>query len=273
MTPTFSTVINFSMLGLMRRLHRLQLQSQLHAESSASGVVYSIFKTHERKTGVRNFCPHSLRSISNDKISETVDKANAEAKEAIKELGMPVLNLKRQEFGTNHNKDSDIDDGEQSDHDVEQNSTVINDVVREVCMEDPEDIKSDIQTLSNAISDGVRERLCSLQSTISEPSTTQNQCGNYTKHSPFLKLRDNTFIRKTTAVWLLQEGERVSSDRLFRVRGKQPFSMEIEPTLSEKFTTGKDTRHISDKVEVGDMCSFKKKKTFRLERFFNSAAI
>ena len=66
MTPTFSTVINFSMLGLMRRLHRLQLQSQLHAESSASGVVYPIFKTHERKTGVRNFCPHSLRSISND---------------------------------------------------------------------------------------------------------------------------------------------------------------------------------------------------------------
>ena len=177
---------------------------------------------------------------------------------------MPVLNLKHQEFGTNHNKDSDIDDGEQSDHDMEQNSTVINDVVREVCIEDPEDIKSDIQTLSNTISDGVRERLCSLQSTISEPSTTQNQCGNYTKHSPFLKLRDNTFIRKTTAVWLLQEGERVSSDRLFRVRGKQPFSMEIEPTLSEKVTTGKDTPHISDKVEVGDMCAFKEKGNFQI---------
>ena len=33
MTSTFSTMINFSMLGLMRRLHRLQLQSQLQAES------------------------------------------------------------------------------------------------------------------------------------------------------------------------------------------------------------------------------------------------
>ena len=45
MTPTFSTVINFSMLGLMRRLHRLQLQSQLHAESSASGVVFNFQNT------------------------------------------------------------------------------------------------------------------------------------------------------------------------------------------------------------------------------------
>jgi len=32
------------------------------------------------------------------------------------------------------------------------------------------------------------------------------------------------FIRKTTAVWLLQEDEPVSTDRLFRVRHKQPFS-------------------------------------------------
>ena len=32
------------------------------------------------------------------------------------------------------------------------------------------------------------------------------------------------FIRKTTALWLLQEGERISPDRLFRVRHKQPYS-------------------------------------------------
>ena len=98
---------------------------------------------------------------------------------------MPVLNLKRQEFGTNHNKDSDIDDGEQSDHDVEQNSTVINDVVREVCMEDPEDIKSDIQMQLVMVLE---------KDYVVCRATTQNQCGNYTKHSPFLKLRDSTFI-------------------------------------------------------------------------------
>lgn len=35
------------------------------------------------------------------------------------------------------------------------------------------------------------------------------------------------FIRKSTAVWLFQEGERVSSDRLFQVRAKQPYSLNI----------------------------------------------
>ena len=143
MTTTFSTIINFSMLGLMRRLHRLQLQSQLHAESHTSGVVYPVDRTHQKKSGTRDFVPHSLKSISNSEILETVIKANARAKEKIKELGMEVLNVEKEEFCT---KDSN-DDGEQSDQEVEQNSTVINDVVREVCMDDPEHIKSDIQTL------------------------------------------------------------------------------------------------------------------------------
>ena len=31
-------------------------------------------------------------------------------------------------------------------------------------------------------------------------------------------------IRKTTAIWLFQKSERVSTDRLFRVRDKQPFA-------------------------------------------------
>ena len=38
------------------------------------------------------------------------------------------------------------------------------------------------------------------------------------------KGQSTILIRKTTAVWLFQESERVSSDRLFRVRDKQPFS-------------------------------------------------
>ena len=68
------------MLGLMRRLHRLQLQSQLQAESSTSGVVYPVLKTHEKKSGVRDFVP---KHISNSKILETVSNANFKAKAAI----------------------------------------------------------------------------------------------------------------------------------------------------------------------------------------------
>lgn len=55
------------------------------------------------------------------------------------------------------------------------------------------------------------------------------------KFSPFVEIRSHEgtfFIRKTTAVWLLQESERVSSDRLFRVRCKQPFDCKLTSHLS-----------------------------------------
>ncbi len=53
---------------------------------------------------------------------------------------------------------------------------------------------------------------------------------------PFLKVSGedgkSVFIRKITAVWLFQEVERVSSDRLFRVRNKQPYSSFIKKPKS-----------------------------------------
>ena len=48
------------------------------------------------------------------------------------------------------------------------------------------------------------------------------------KFNPFVEVKISSnkkiLICKTTALWLLQEGERISADRLFRVRCKQPFS-------------------------------------------------
>lgn len=55
-------------------------------------------------------------------------------------------------------------------------------------------------------------------------------------HSPFIEekidgcsinLKEQIYIRKSTAVWLFQEGERVSSDRLLRIRCNQLFNSVI----------------------------------------------
>lgn len=40
MSSTFSTVINFGVLGLLRRLHRLQLQVKLEAECDVTTTKY-----------------------------------------------------------------------------------------------------------------------------------------------------------------------------------------------------------------------------------------
>ena len=94
MTSTFSTMINFSMLGLLRRLHRLQIQSELQAESQASGVNYPQVKKHENKDGKRGYTFHSLNDLTNNKICEAVTIANKKAKSIIQKLGMEVTNVK-----------------------------------------------------------------------------------------------------------------------------------------------------------------------------------
>ncbi len=68
-----------------------------------------------------------------------------------------------------------------------------------------------------------------------------------TKHqnSRFLSVTHNGqefYIRKSTAVWLFSEGERVSSDRLIRVRGNQG-----PPDKTH------DNKHKRDSIKVGDI--------------------
>ena len=60
------------------------------------------------------------------------------------------------------------------------------------------------------------------------------------------------FIHKSTAVWIFQEGERVSSDRLIRVREKQPLS--TSKTMPTAVTTTTPDKY--DVISVGDICAF-----------------
>ena len=49
MSSTFSTVVDFGMLGLLRRLHRLQIQFYLETSSHDTGIVYPQSKTSKNK--------------------------------------------------------------------------------------------------------------------------------------------------------------------------------------------------------------------------------
>ena len=46
MTSTFSIIINFSLLDLLNRLHRLYIQLQLKAQSEQTGIEYPRFSAH-----------------------------------------------------------------------------------------------------------------------------------------------------------------------------------------------------------------------------------
>ena len=51
MTSTFSTIINFSMYGLLQRLHHLHIQTQLESEAEETGIFYPRVLAHARKIG------------------------------------------------------------------------------------------------------------------------------------------------------------------------------------------------------------------------------
>ena len=63
MSNIFSTVINFSLLGLLRRLHRLQIQFNIQAQSEVTGIAYPQVHKQESKDGTNSFISYSIDSI------------------------------------------------------------------------------------------------------------------------------------------------------------------------------------------------------------------
>ena len=80
---------------------------------------------------------------------------------------MEILNLDVNEVYSKEAPDSDDDDSEHLDQPSED-SNLIEHVVKDVCVEDPEDIKSDIERLSSTsvITDDVKQQLCNMQQSI-----------------------------------------------------------------------------------------------------------
>ena len=70
MTTTFSTVINVGMLGLLRRLHRLQIQFRLEAESAQNGIRYPHCEKHNNKDGCSTRVTFSLQGVTDANIED-----------------------------------------------------------------------------------------------------------------------------------------------------------------------------------------------------------
>ena len=71
MTGTFSTIVNFSMLGLLQRLHKLYIQEELQSQTEiASHGIYfpRLEKYGKKKDGCSSYSPFNLNNISNEKI-------------------------------------------------------------------------------------------------------------------------------------------------------------------------------------------------------------
>ena len=256
MSSIFSTMINFGMLGLLRRLHRLHIQLALQANSDEDMVFPRVAK-HQRKA---QRLSHNL-DFTNDDIYKAISKAKDKAKLMVEKLGMAELFERHSLWGSDKTivgidggKEKDLrdvgeedDDSDGEDDDVNGNreeEETIDECGNEESMHISDDIGAFIENgcIDSALQENLEQKKKRLafqrlpSSTISMYQCVEVQSdkqkksprAGQNKFNPFVEVLTHTqktiLIRKTTALWLLQEGERLSSDRIFRVRSRQPYS-------------------------------------------------
>lgn len=269
MSSTFSTVLNFSVLGLLRRLHWLNIQLTLQANSE-DVIRFPSKEKHHSNEGKNKLSKSSLTEIKDKDIAEAVQRAKDEARSTLETLGMDKLlrihsvwdkedttedliaHVNAQDDSIDDDDSEDDDDIDHNSHDSNENSQNLSDslaVIEEVCLETKEQMADDLQSAYNGglISKETNEKLQKMQKvlpiekvpsetipmySLKDHSSLENcisSLSSSTKQvfTPFVEVSVKgrvVLIRKTTAIWLFQESERVSADRLFRVRLKQPYA-------------------------------------------------
>ena len=83
-----------------------------------------------------------------------------------------------------------------------------------------------------------------------------------------INLKELIYIRKSTAVWLFQEGERVSSDHLLRVRSNQLFNSVTASHQDTEITLYDRLPDVNSKIKIGELCVFRcsARREWRIEK-------
>ena len=172
MTSTFSTMINFGMLGLMRRLHCLHIQLCFEAEADENHICYPRNKIHQAKGGQNQSSKTSVSSVTDKEISDAVTRGKVKAQSLIKDLGMaellikgkcwenpPATGVKCEVEDENDDDDCDYYDDDKEDESQQQcgDKLVTEDV-------SPQDVNVEISQLKNAgiLEDELKYRLHEL---------------------------------------------------------------------------------------------------------------
>ena len=141
------------------------------------------------------------------------------------------------------------------------------------CAVDEDEVMSSLHDLKSAklIEGDLHQQLVQMQEAVSYKKVSGTSLPIYTKNpvqsskattkfSRFVEVNHiggTIYIHKTTAVWLFQEGETVSADRLFRVRQKQPYSCITTHTKEIRISDSNAVPTTCEVITVGDICAFR----------------
>lgn len=244
MTPTFSTIVNFSLKGIMDKIHKLQYVS---ASECDDNIIFPRVKRrllHLKEESERTF---SIPSV--EEMTEEIIEAKLDAIQICKSCDMDLSSYEDKDLVKNVEKV--VQGAIEHDHESSESSLLEADnssSPNEVTMtrEEVVSIKEDLSVIKlrkAATSGGIptyeaqdKDATCSTgktytlsgknqgKTTAKKDSTKKSSTKSKTKRvsvSPFVQY-EGAYIRKSTALYLLQENCQISSDRLMRVRSEQP---------------------------------------------------
>ena len=249
MTPTFSTVVNFSMKGVLERAHKLNFLASVEASED---IIFP--RAQRRLLQLKEETEETLKVPSLDEITECIQESKREAVKRAEALGMvlPSYNDKDLLFSDNNTFltnafDNDLEDdltftdlGDSSTScDVRPNEEVVT-------------IRDDISRIFLE-----KQKTSGIPTYVPVPKSSKESGRVFslmrqkdTTKSAFVEY-DGVYIRKTTALYILQENPQLSNDRLLRVRSAQP---------SHLFTGINDGARSGPQTTVysGDLCIFQR---------------
>ena len=273
MSSIFSTVINFSIQGLLQRLHKLQSFIELQSESESTKIIYPQKKVHSNKDGIstNDDTIYSVDNISTEQIDEAVKAGFIRAQTAMDELGMKELLEKNKQWEFAFGDVGELTQDAYEDDELPE--TANDQSCSSTTVEESEEssLVEVLETLveKEMVNQEVKEKLTKKLNltAICKGSSNKtsipiykkaNESQNFTRDHKFIEIIHNDesiFVRKTTLVWLFQEGERVSSDRLFRVRSTQPYNKTLQTIM--KHNRDFKMPKTDEQVSLGDLCVFK----------------
>ena len=246
MTPTFSVVVNFSMKGVLERVHKLNFLASVEASDE---IVFP--RAQRRLLQLKEETDETLEIPSLHEVIECIRASKDEAVARAKDIGMELPSYNDQDLLFLDNKsflntafEADFEDdltiSDQAESDIRPNQEVVT-------------IREDISRifLEKQSTSGISTYIPVSNSTVSKRVFSLANRKDPSK-SAFVKYK-GVYIRKTTALYILQENPQLSNDRLLRVRSVQPTHL-----FSGSGATGSSSSGYKQFVYSGDLCIFQR---------------
>ncbi|XP_031349112.1 uncharacterized protein LOC116175142 isoform X1 [Photinus pyralis] len=253
MTSTFSTVVNFSMLGILQRLHKFHKINEIMSEIDDE---INFPRENTRKMGSQTPMEETIYIPSINEIADIVSNAKQAAVNDIQSLGITIESNEWETVSILHVTDlTSSEPEENTSKEAENEADFMYDIPNSSGLNNcddmsenedrDEDILENLTKLSKEI--GTSElnlKDYSKNEAKKEARRKNNDCDPCVKYEANGKILN---IRKTTLCWLLSKNiDRISSDRLLRFVGNKK--------RREKNSENNNSKHNA---------SFKNKKTLR----------